>query len=288
MAQYTGIYGANNMDFSSPHNFYLSTVGNGYQEVPSLGNQCQAFFRFFTQKKYGRSFPVPGGQAKNNVMNVAFRQQLEALGFEFVGDVNALRDGDWVFLNNSYWGHVAMFRAYAGPGRMIILGQNQGGANGVANQINISTSTFVGALRPRFWHQAPAPQPAPAPQQHRKSNQEIANEVLRGNWGNGNDRKARLEAAGYNYAEIQAIVNGSVPAPAPQPQFSVGEAVVPTNVVSKNGDVWNYEASNGIILSEWRRKFYRIREIQGDSAVLTAEDSGIIWGTVKLSNLRKA
>lgn len=35
----------------------------------------------------------------------------------------------------------------------------------------------------------------------------IAKEVLNGKWGNGADRKKRLEAAGYNYAEIQKIVN---------------------------------------------------------------------------------
>lgn len=32
-------------------------------------------------------------------------------------------------------------------------------------------------------------------------------EVLRGDWGNGADRKKRLEAAGYNYAQVQAAVN---------------------------------------------------------------------------------
>lgn len=40
-----------------------------------------------------------------------------------------------------------------------------------------------------------------------KSIEEIAREVLQGKWGNGADRKARLEAAGYDYAEVQAKVN---------------------------------------------------------------------------------
>mgnify|MGYP002793489003 FL=1 len=40
-----------------------------------------------------------------------------------------------------------------------------------------------------------------------KSVEEIAREVLQGKWGNGADRKARLEAAGYDYAKIQAKVN---------------------------------------------------------------------------------
>lgn len=42
---------------------------------------------------------------------------------------------------------------------------------------------------------------------NKKSNETIANEVIRGDWGNGQDRKNRLTAAGYDYSAIQAIVN---------------------------------------------------------------------------------
>lgn len=41
----------------------------------------------------------------------------------------------------------------------------------------------------------------------KKSNEEIANEVIKGLWKNGNERKKLLEDAGYNYQEIQSIVN---------------------------------------------------------------------------------
>lgn len=41
----------------------------------------------------------------------------------------------------------------------------------------------------------------------KKSVEEIAKEVIRGKWGNGGDRKKKLEAAGYNYAQVQAAVN---------------------------------------------------------------------------------
>lgn len=40
-----------------------------------------------------------------------------------------------------------------------------------------------------------------------KSIDEIAREVIRGNWGNGQDRKNRLTSAGYNYSEVQKRVN---------------------------------------------------------------------------------
>ena len=40
-----------------------------------------------------------------------------------------------------------------------------------------------------------------------KSNSVIANEVIDGLWGNGEDRKNKLTKAGYNYKAIQSIVN---------------------------------------------------------------------------------
>lgn len=45
--------------------------------------------------------------------------------------------------------------------------------------------------------------PAPA----RKTNEQMAQEVLNGLWGNGEDRERRLKAAGYHYEAIQAVVN---------------------------------------------------------------------------------
>ena len=61
--------------------------------------------------------------------------------------------------------------------------------------MNTSTPT------PQTQHVAPAPQPT------RKSNEEVAREVLNGLWGNGDDRKNKLKAAGYDYNTIQSIVN---------------------------------------------------------------------------------
>ena len=48
---------------------------------------------------------------------------------------------------------------------------------------------------------APAPAPAPA------NLSKIADEVIAGMWGNGEDRKRRLTAAGYDYAAVQKLVN---------------------------------------------------------------------------------
>lgn len=45
------------------------------------------------------------------------------------------------------------------------------------------------------------------PQPQLKPIDEVAKEVIRGEWGNGEDRKARLTQAGYDYSAVQARVN---------------------------------------------------------------------------------
>lgn len=41
----------------------------------------------------------------------------------------------------------------------------------------------------------------------KKDNNTIAKEVITGKWGNGDERKNKLEKAGYNYKTVQSIVN---------------------------------------------------------------------------------
>ena len=50
----------------------------------------------------------------------------------------------------------------------------------------------------------PAPVPTPKPS---KTVLELAHEVLAGDWGNGAERKRRLQAAGYDAGAVQAMVN---------------------------------------------------------------------------------
>ena len=55
----------------------------------------------------------------------------------------------------------------------------------------------------------------PQPQPQLKPIDEVAKEVIRGEWGNGEDRKARLTQAGYDYSAVQARANEML---RPQPQ----------------------------------------------------------------------
>lgn len=49
--------------------------------------------------------------------------------------------------------------------------------------------------------------PETAEKTHKKTDADIAREVLRGLWGNGSERVRRLRNAGYNPGEIQRLVN---------------------------------------------------------------------------------
>lgn len=56
-----------------------------------------------------------------------------------------------------------------------------------------------------FSHAAPSTPPSPS--QSGGDVQRVAREVIDGHWGNGDTRRQKLEAAGYNYKEVQDCVN---------------------------------------------------------------------------------
>lgn len=61
------------------------------------------------------------------------------------------------------------------------------------------------------------------------TNDEIANQVVAGAWGNGEERKTRLTAAGYSPSEIQTLVNmklGQVATPSVKPDSQVANEVI--------------------------------------------------------------
>lgn len=63
----------------------------------------------------------------------------------------------------------------------------------------------------------------------KKTNEEIAKEVIAGKWGNGTDRKKKLEAAGYNYSEVQSKVNalcGKTAAPSKKSNEEIAREVI--------------------------------------------------------------
>lgn len=85
--------------------------------------------------------------------------------------------------------------------RLEASGYNYSAVQAKVNELLGSSSKPAPAPAPK-----PAPQPAPAPRPS-KSITEVAQAVMRGDYGNGEDRKNRLQSEGYNYSEVQAEVN---------------------------------------------------------------------------------
>lgn len=70
----------------------------------------------------------------------------------------------------------------------------------------------------------PAPKPAKKPAKKKDINT-IAQEVIKGAWGNGDDRRRRLEAAGYNYTAVQNAVNAKLGAKSNAPTRRPGPSL---------------------------------------------------------------
>jgi hypothetical protein len=263
--------------------FKNAVNGNGYDIDNYYGWQCWDGTALLWQQ-FGKSLVTGNGLA---IGCWDLKRDVNAYDlFDLVTDVNSLREGDVVVMRPN---HIGFFDGYNG-GNMRILGQNQGGransAGGSAfNVVNIAKSSFAGAFRLKKWNSVaptPTPTPTPAPTPT-KSVDEVAREVMRGDWGNGDDRKNRLTQAGYDYAQVQGRVNeiragqtsGVVPAPTPASSFSVGDVVVPTRRVSYDG----------VALTQWDDN-YTISELRGDRAVLMAR--GQVWSAMNTNDIKKA
>jgi len=75
-----------------------------------------------------------------------------------------------------------------------------------------------------------------------KTVQEVAQEVIAGKWGVGADRKKKLTAAGFNYAEVQGVVNQLVNGPECYPKYT-GNSIYVDKVLEAIGVPAKYRGS---------------------------------------------
>lgn len=71
----------------------------------------------------------------------------------------------------------------------------------------------------------------------------VAREVIIGKWGDGDERRKRLTEAGYNYAEVQAIVNKLLNADNKRKEEATDKTVITVNIdLNKvSGLILNFE-----------------------------------------------
>lgn len=200
-----GVYHfASGLDPVAEANYFIDNV-QGYigQAILVLDWEANAISR---GPEWVRKF-VQQVKARTNVPPVIYgsASPLTAHGIPAVAQQENC--GLWVaaYPNNDQTGYRdepqllgSVIRQYTSKGRLP-------GYNG---NLDLNKST----LTPEQWDKyakggrdgsSPAPTPPPA----QKTNEQIADEVIAGTWGNGEDRKNKLSAAGYNPSEIQAIVN---------------------------------------------------------------------------------
>lgn len=120
-------------------------------------------------------------------------------------------------------------------------------------------------------------------QNNNKSYEEITKEVIDGLWGNGDERKSRIEAAGYNYAEVQSRVNAILGSYA-KPTVPVIEYY--TKYSGGSGSIVEALNSIGVNSSYSNRKSIAIKnEITGYRG--TAAQNNKLLSLLKQGKLRK-
>lgn len=213
-------------DMSSPAAFVNAMNGRGFNE--GYGLQCVAGFKQFMFSLSGRVVATRTGGASGYANQVG---EIQALGFTWHSGQAGMKDGDWAIFGGGTYGHVAMY--YQGK----FFGQNQGSGNiYVGNAFNLMDlggyrNSIIGYYRPNIWANGNTASAPVAPAASSKAvNDQVVADVLKGVYGSGNDRVARLQAAGYNPAEVQAAVNARVATQAPRVS-----APVPTGYVQRSG-----------------------------------------------------
>ena len=150
--------------------------------------------------------------------SIAFCETMEAAGY-FVGIYGSTYSGFRDRMDDSkltaYTHWVAQYASkctYSGK-YGIWQYSSKGRVNGISGNVDMDLSyvDYPSAIKgggfngyeKTVFSSKPVASTTPA----KKSTDEIAREVIAGSWGNGDDRKSRLTASGYDYSAVQAKVN---------------------------------------------------------------------------------
>lgn len=145
------------------------------------------------------------------------------------------RAGDVIFYNwddntqpnTGYADHVGIVESVGGYTITVIEG-NMSERVGRRN-IRVGHGNIRGYARPRYSASGSTPV-QPSKPQAQKDVTTIAREVIAGKWGNGEDRKNRLQSAGYDFnavqAEVNRILSGAPARPTLKPLTTIAKEVL--------------------------------------------------------------
>lgn len=103
-----------------------------------------------------------------------------------------------------------------------------------------------------------------------KSVEDIAREVIAGQWGNGSDRQARLTAAGYDYNAVQAKVNELLGAGSTGSAASVDIDDLARRAI--NGEFGNGDARRAALGANYEAVQARVNELLGAGGSVQSVD----------------
>ncbi len=206
-----------------------------------VGYACGRFNEIIGAMKY----PSLNCNAENFIEKAKNTYGLEISSVPTLGGIMVWQKG--TLSGNDGAGHVAIVEKIIDSNTIYTSESGYGGSafwNSTRRNTNGrwglgSAYTFRGCIVNPAIGKVVAPTPTPSA---KKSIDEVAKEVIRGEWGNGDERYNRLTNAGYNYNEVQAkvneLLNSNKPTPAPTPSVDILDLVRKTI----RGDFGNGEA----------------------------------------------
>ena len=206
-----------------------------------VGYACGRFNEIIGAMKY----PSLNCNAENFIERAKNTYGLEISSVPTLGGIMVWQKG--TLSGNDGAGHVAVVEKIIDSNTIYTSESGYGGSafwNSTRRNTNGrwglgSAYTFRGCIVNPAIGKVVAPTPTPSA---KKSVDEVAKEVIRGEWGNGDERYNRLPNAGYNYNEVQAkvneLLNSNKPTPAPTPSVDILDLVRKTI----RGDFGNGEA----------------------------------------------
>ena len=206
-----------------------------------VGYACGRFNEIIGSMKY----PSLNCNAENFIERAKNTYGLEISSVPALGGIMVWQKG--TLSGNDGAGHVAIVEKIIDSNTIYTSESGYGGSafwNSTRRNTNGrwglgSAYTFRGCIVNPAIGKVVAPTPTPSA---KKSVDEVAKEVIRGEWGNGDERYNRLTNAEYNYNEVQAkvneLLNSNKPTPAPTPSVDILDLVRKTI----RGDFGNGEA----------------------------------------------